>query len=67
MKRICAWCKIEMDSTHLECHSGDTITHGICEECKDELIGGQKVELTPFLGSLNIPIVVFDAMENTEL
>ncbi len=66
MRRICAWCNIEMDSTHLEGHFGDAITHGICKECKDKLLEAQRVELMPFLGSLNMPLVIFAAMRHAE-
>jgi hypothetical protein len=55
-----------MESTHLEGHSGDIITHGICSKCKDKILGPQKVELMPFLDSLNMPLVVVDAMGNAE-
>ena len=65
MKRICAWCKIEMESTHFEGHSGD-ITHGICAKCKEKILGLQKIELMTFLDSLNVPIVVVNAMANAE-
>jgi len=66
MKRICAWCKIEMESTSLEDHPGNSITHGICTKCKDKILGPQKVELMPFLDSLNMPIVVVNNRGNAE-
>lgn len=66
MKRVCAWCKTEMESTLLEGHSDDIITHGICTTCKEKILGPKKVELTTLLDSLNVPIVVVNAMANAE-
>lgn len=66
MKRICAWCKIEMESTCFESNSDDIITHGICAKCKDNIFGPQKFELMTFLDNLNVPIVLVDAVVNAE-
>ncbi len=65
MKRICAWCKIELGTMYLEDNSDD-ITHGICAKCKEKILGPQRVELMTFLDSLNVPIVVVDAVVNAE-
>ncbi|NTV48475.1 MAG: hypothetical protein HGB32_09970 [Geobacteraceae bacterium] len=55
-----------MESTHLEGQSGNSITHGICARCKDKILGPEKIELMTFLDSLNMPIVLVDAMGMAE-
>ncbi|MDR3580931.1 MAG: hypothetical protein P4L44_13300 [Oryzomonas sp.] len=64
MRRICAWCKIDMGATATESNSDDTITHGICRECAIKIFGPltQRVTLMEFLDSLAAPVVVADAM-----
>jgi len=34
MKRVCTWCELVMDDG-----DGDLVTHGICPECFDRMMG----------------------------
>lgn len=61
MKRVCAWCKTEMGIVPLESLSDEIITHGICEECKNKVLGPRRFALMDFLDSLAAPVVVVDA------
>jgi len=58
MKRVCAWCKIELE--HVEDHSKKIITHGICDECASQFIKELGTSLHVFLDQLKIPIFLVD-------
>ena len=58
MKRVCAWCRKELGRAHSQADSANVITHGICGNCKDNMLFQMGVELTVFLDSLKLPIVV---------
>lgn len=66
MKKVCAWCKIELEAINFEGNSGEIISHGICAECKENILGPQQVEFTTFLDSLSVPIIVVNAIGNAE-
>lgn len=56
MTRICAWCQTEMPS------QGETfVTHGICEDCANRMIGDVPHALQEYLEDLAIPVVVVDS------
>jgi transcriptional regulator with PAS, ATPase and Fis domain len=61
MKSVCAWCQKVLGTRPSEIHPDDIITHGICVECHEKLLGPQKIDWAEFLDSLEIPIVVIDA------
>lgn len=58
MKRICAWCRMELHGGDLQAGPENVITHGICEGCKENMRFQMGVELQVFLDSLGVPIVV---------
>jgi PAS domain-containing protein len=58
MRAICAWCRKELRRVDSEAHSENLITHGICDECKDNLDFQMGVDLQIFLDSLGAPILV---------
>ena len=60
MKRICAWCKKELQGVDSQAVHENVITHSICETCKDNLLFQLGIELQVFLDSLDVPIVVVD-------
>jgi hypothetical protein len=60
MKKVCAWCKKELESVHLQKHPGNGITHGICANCKGNIFFQMGVDLGVYLDSLKQPIVVVD-------
>jgi PAS domain-containing protein len=58
MKRICAWCRKELHGIDSQAGAGNVITHGICKNCRDNIMFQLGVELESFLNSLNVPIVL---------
>jgi len=58
MKRICAWCRKQLGSVDSRSGTEDVITHGICENCGENLMFQMGVELKEFLNSLKLPVVV---------
>jgi hypothetical protein len=58
MKRICAWCRKELHGIDSPADAGNVITHGICKNCRDNIMFQLGVELESFLNSLNVPIVL---------
>ena len=60
MKRVCAWCRKEMGRADSQLGSENTITHGICGSCRENLFFQRGVEFGVFLDSLKLPIVVVD-------
>jgi hypothetical protein len=57
MKTVCAWCSKIL----FEDEAGDALlSHGICAECLQELLGPTKLHLTEFLNSIELPILVTD-------
>ena len=57
MKRVCAWCKkeLEVDSS---ANPEQVITHGICKDCRENVLFQMGVELKVYLDSLDVPVVV---------
>ena len=58
MKHVCAWCKKDLGGVDLDPGFEDVISHGICVNCKDNLVFQLGVDLSKFLDSLGLPIVV---------
>lgn len=66
MRRICAWCGIEIKRRVLMDHEIGTangITHGICEECLFRHFGKspKSFQLQEFVDEFEAPVVVVDA------
>jgi hypothetical protein len=61
MKRVCAWCKIDLGAVKSEVFSEAAITHGICEKCAAKFLHPLRATLIEFLDSLAVPIVVVDS------
>jgi hypothetical protein len=60
MKRICAWCKKELESGFADEDSDGIISHGICEECSDKIFAQQGIPLSTYIETLDAPIAVVD-------
>jgi hypothetical protein len=58
MKRVCAWCRKELGRVELQASSENAITHGICGNCRENVLFQMGVELVEFLNSLRLPVVV---------
>jgi len=58
MRRVCAWCRTELDAVDSQAGCENVITHGICENCSTNLLFQMGVELRVFLDSLRLPVVV---------
>ncbi len=60
MKRVCAWCRAEMNRVGDSRHDDGAVSHGICERCADNIAFQQGVSLQLFIDSLPLPILVMD-------
>lgn len=58
MKQVCAWCTQELGRIESHADRRDEITHGICENCKDNALFQMGVDLGVYLDSLEQPIVM---------
>lgn len=56
MKRICGWCKKELCA--LDDENDIKVSHGICEDCENNLDFKMGVPLKVYLSALNLPVMV---------
>jgi len=57
MKTVCAWCKM----TLVEEPADDTcVSHGICRTCMDRILGASAKEISEFLRTLDVPVMVLN-------
>jgi PAS domain-containing protein len=56
MKRICAWCKKELQPGHVDGVSDGLITHGICDKCAENLHSSPRSTARNFLETLDEPV-----------
>ncbi len=61
MKRQCAWCKQYLGEVASGTADDRAITHGICDACRSNLAFQQGVDLSRFLNSLDVPLILRDA------
>lgn len=60
IKRICAWCGKELDSTEGD-KEETIISHGICDDCKSNILFQDGVKINEFLSDLKDPVIVIGA------
>ncbi|HEX9023198.1 MAG TPA: PAS domain-containing protein [Geobacteraceae bacterium] len=60
MKRVCAWCRKELEAPCSEADHDEAITHGICKACADSFFSGTGTALRDFLETIGVPVVVAD-------
>jgi hypothetical protein len=57
MKTICAWChKVLIEDEVPEA----AVSHGICPDCLNGLVGGSEISLADFLNTIEFPVLVTD-------
>lgn len=62
MRKICAWCKKELGSSHADDGTGNTpITHGICSDCVREALMFKAKTLKSFLDLFSEPVFYVDS------
>jgi len=61
MKRVCAWCKIDMGTKPIEGHSENAVTHGICAVCLDTFFQLRQSALIDILDRIEAPVIVIDS------
>ena len=61
MKKVCAWCKRELETLDTEHEQKFPITHGICETCAGNLLAQMGKPLLDFLDSLEVPILLIES------
>ncbi len=60
MKRICAWCKKEMEPVDTGKEEENLISHGMCKSCYDVINRYDIVSLREFLNKLETPVLAID-------
>jgi transcriptional regulator with PAS, ATPase and Fis domain len=60
MKRICAWCGTNLEPSPVDELDRTPITHGICLNCADGVLGHERRNLDEFLETLDDPVIVVD-------
>lgn len=59
MKKICAWCKKEIEEiTDPNTSTNFEITHGICRSCKDYFFNNRATKMDKFLNQLDAPVLM---------
>jgi PAS domain-containing protein len=61
MKRVCSWCKKDLETGEVYFRYDDSMTHGICKDCIDNMEFQLGVDLQRFIDSIKEPLVVIDA------
>jgi hypothetical protein len=61
MKRICAWCKIDMGTKLIDANFENTVTHGICPACLETNFQLRQSSLIDILDRLDTPVIVIDS------
>jgi len=61
MKKVCAWCKRELETLNTDHEEMYPITHGICETCAGNLLTQMGRPLYDFLDSLEVPILLMES------
>ncbi len=60
MKRICAWCRREMGTVAGSIHPDTVLSHGICDQCFDNMQFQLGAPLLQYLDSLPVPVLAVD-------
>jgi len=60
MKRVCAWCLKEMGVVETSERPDTEISHGICENCLDNLTAQSGMSFQHYLDSLPLPVFMVD-------
>ena len=58
MKKICAWCKKELEGGPVFTESDTPISHGMCPECAFHVRASMGMPLLEFLDGLHAPVVL---------
>ena len=60
MKIICAWCKRDLGEKESSAFSECVISHGICDECKENQNAPYSTTLREFLNTMELPVFAVD-------
>jgi hypothetical protein len=61
MKKVCAWCGVDLGEAETERSAQDIISHGLCEECAHHLFAQMGMPLRQYINGLGAPVAVVDA------
>lgn len=61
MRRVCAWCGMDLDGDGVTVEADAIVSHGICAECHDKLSEDTGIPVSEFVSSLSEPVVLLDA------
>lgn len=57
MKKICSWCKTDLEVIPDKYHAEHAVTHGICSSCLNRLFEPAHFNLTEFLDHLEATVI----------
>jgi hypothetical protein len=60
MKRVCAWCRVEMGIVAGSEQPDEVVSHGICKRCIDNLTFQQGAPIQDYLDSIPVPVMAVD-------
>ncbi|MCK4812837.1 MAG: PAS domain-containing protein [Candidatus Marinimicrobia bacterium] len=60
MNRVCSWCHKSLGSIDSDVHSEGVVTHGICQDCLDDIFSKSSLDFTLFLNSISAPVAIVD-------
>lgn len=58
MKRICAWCNVDLNDVEIPPLGNAPVSHGICQKCSAKFMSEVKFPIVKFLDKFSQPIVV---------
>jgi hypothetical protein len=62
VKRICSWCRKELDESGPQAVSGEEpVSHGICPDCIHQISTHRKKDLRSYLDHFDFPVFLMDS------
>jgi len=61
MRKVCAWCRRDLESLVADPEKTYPITHGICETCAANLLAQMGRPMQEFLDNLDVPILLIES------
>jgi hypothetical protein len=61
MKRVCSWCRRDLETGAFYSRYDHSMTHGICKDCIDNMEFQTGVDLERFIETIKEPVVVVNA------
>ena len=60
MKKLCTWCKQDMNAAPLDITPEPPLTHNICNRCVDRLLDQHREKMEEFIDTFGEPVIATD-------